>query len=472
MAFNEKGQWEVERKLVAISDFSAGERLNPGDIFNIPAWKRIENGYIDEDGFLNGRPHAIPITGSLSNLRGLAISNNNTLLTVADNSIYDGNTPISSLLGSGVVSYDTSRQKTIITAGRKPVIIESVGIISMTEDNVYAVASFQGNKYRLCIVQSDNPRSCKISAIGDLTDFGEVIIDTDGFNDEYTEGIVIYNFPYDIVDVVEYKGSFIFLTKQAIFKLEHDVGETGIQLQLQRVRDIEIWDVKARKYQGSIVFMNSQGIWIYGETPQGIELNKLPMNGVDLVLLKEIVNGEASINLDTQRKLLYLTPSLNSGYSRVFHFDKKLWTKWDLPIFDLVEINSEVYCTVIDNDKVVRLDNNPSPTVDEPYDMILLSGLNDFDGTRSRKRYIWMGLEINTEDEFEYYLDVLPDSIPSTLPNPLTEKITKIENPLECYIGSQSVRGSIYMLFRNYGKFVLNNAYLDMKIKKPRIGLA
>lgn len=459
---------KVQLATIVVSDFSEGEYLDGDSYFNPPRWRKLENLYIDNGGFAHGRPHCIEHADFANNLAGLAIANDRDLLIAANDTLYKDISAINALPGTGPVKYDTTRDRTVITAGGKPLIVQGDTASILNQDNVYALATFQGNKFRLGIVQSTNKRAFKVSTIGNVNDFGTLIIGS-AFNDEYTEGITLYNLPYDIVDLVEYQGDFIFLTEGGLVKFRPGQGDTGFDMQGDMIRQIEVWDSRVLRYNNALYFSNSDGIWQYSASPQGDAVQKLPMKGMERTILGQMRNGEVRINVDMARGLLLVTPNMTDSITYVFHPEGGFWTHWDIPINDTVEIDGVTYVTLNNDTKVYTFTEDA--TVAEGYVLSFRGGLADFGQGRTRKRFMVLGAELQTATLSDYLMEIFVDNYPEITP-PLIEVVSEIENPLEVLLGDQGLRGSVTMLFKNRGKFVLNNAYVHMKLKPERLGFS
>ena len=460
-----------ERKLVNLGDFSGGEQ--PDSLFvSPPAWYKLKNVWFDSRKVLRARPSALAQFGTFASIQGIGKTHNNKLLIVADNFVYEDTIPISHLGDNSQitswVSYDVSRTQTCVTAGDWVCVFndpENVKVLNLSD--VKSIATFQGmQKLRLCFITSGDPYTLKISNIGDLEDTGTQIIDSNNYNDEWTEGIEIYNFPFKIIDLIEYNNNILIFTAYAIYVCSFRVTEDGFIPIVDKVIDIEILDAKVKRLGGVVFFLTPQGIWQYFTQQGQSVVEPLANVGIEKQFREKIVEGEARINLDILRGLIFLKPNNTDGITYVYSASTKAWSEWDILIRDAQTIEGTTYIVTAD-DRIYYLEEND---ITQTKEVVIQSGLIDFGDSSLRKRLLHLKGRFHSQSDTSLYITAFADEIPPNIFSHHTYWVDRGSTLFEQYIGVEGERISVYLAFNTKGNWYLEELIGDIRYKSPRIG--
>lgn len=461
----------MPKNSIRIDDFSDGQQPDT-EFPDLPAWYKLKNVWLDSSKKLHGRPHLVKASETYTNIQGLAYSHNNELICVADGIVYVNSQPVFTISGSGRVRHDVSRDRTIVTAGSTPIVIGESATYSLPTsiNNVTGVASFVGAaKFRLCFVRSDDPRTVWVTTIGNLTDIGTAITDPTslGINDEWTEAGPIKNLPYVIYDIAELNGRILVFCERSIYMVTPGYSEEGFDAEVMKVGDHEILNVPIVKQQGQIWFMTPYGPYRIFFQEGFPSISPIPMIGIERTILNNVIENECRIGVDTSRSLFFLKPK-NSGPSYVSHLGHNgIWTEWDIPFIDIVEAGNKLYGCMVGDPHVYRFDD--TATTDNPYEIILQTGLTDFGLTPPvRKRIKSVNIKFSTNAQVQGFTDAYATELPPPSAPIIYGNLETNIKQLESEIGVQGELLSLLIAFRTYGKFDLKSLFLKIFIKRIR----
>ena len=455
-----------EPKIKNFNDFKGGYRPDYGNLVEVPGWRKLFNLYLDSEEQVYGRPH-LKATG-FSNITGIGISHDNQLVVASNGTLYIGNSPVAGITGSGRLSFDYQTDRTIVCTGGQPVLWDGINTKQIPRTNIYSLATAGGAyKARLYAVDTENRKRLWVSEALDPSDFAETFLtDPSGIaDDKKTSGGRFYGFSHDILDIREYDNKIVILTEKAFYSmvdaLDNTIENVGYFPTLVREYDIDVYDAKPARLTKALLFLNGTGIYLYPE------FDRVPMTGIERTIRALLINGNSHISVDRMRRLIYLCPDDSTPETYIFHVDWKMWTKWDIGIKDCVLIDNVTYAHTVDDNLYTLEDTKFAGLV--PYDITIQSGLSGFDNPSTRKRFKSLSVEFQSEDQFNYFLDILTEKIDldSIAMNQLLDPTDRIDTN----VGGQSERGSIICIFTNYGQFRLSNIMVNYAEKQPRIPL-
>lgn len=440
------------------TDIFGGIAPDEGIYARIPKWFELKNVW-KNDKALWGRPHELGVfSGPIA---GLVRTHTNELLVVTNLDL--GASP-------GRASFDHQRGITIYTTGDLPYVWNGETISTIDEPGTFAVVTaFGHNKAKLFLVQNTDRRTIRYSESGDYNDFGTLIADAKGINDEHTEGGRIKRFAHDIIDIMEFGNELVVFTRLAVYVISFDVdAKVGFVFTVRKVDNVEVWDVKPRRFSQGILFLNSRGLWLYSIGQGGPFVAQVPMDNVERTVQRSLTESEACIGVDEQRGNYLLQPSMSSD-TYIYSYGMKTWTStWDIHFGDFIEVAGHIYSMAPDGSRVNKFDDfGDGETF---YDIKLKSGLMELDGNAYRKRFLTMGMEVDSTDNPVWYAmdanaDEVRDEPPGLMPHFSDEAMHKIE----VYVGCQGYRFSLLAELQNYGRKIFRSVYFDYFLKGLRL---
>lgn len=448
------------------NDFSGGVIEDSKDRLELPFWKRLDNLWIRDETEAHGRPHLHTYLG-LTNPAGIAISHESTPIVLADGGVYINGALKGSYSGSGPVSYDYSREKSVFTAGGRPIVYDGSNCSLLVHENVKSLAlAFGPSKSRLFFVKNTDPRTIWYTT-RNWNDIGTTETDEGGL--EYiTEGGRIRGWDSDIIDIMEFVGDLVVICRRGVYRLDFTTKEGLMYPVKRKVGDIEAWDVKPIRAPAAIYFLNHKGPAVYSIGETGPFVSQVSSRGhAELgrngrTIQRELVEGEAALGYDELRSLLFLkTKSDNRIW--VLHLEEKsIFTRWDIDFKTILTIDGRVYLT----NSAGVFEMKDEGDGQNGYTIILASGLLGFNSTITRKRMEGVGVLAYFSEKGQYHIGFLPDFlrdvnwIPTKFPRNyrgpynlggLCRIDEKIKYAFEI--------GAFRLSFKNYDTFILHDLF-------------
>jgi outer membrane protein assembly factor BamB len=453
-----------EPKYITVSDFTGGYTPDYGSLVELPSWKKLYNCWLDSQKQLRGRPHLKH--AAFDGIAGIGITHDKKLVVVSNGTVYIDSIPVAGISGVSRLSFDYQINRTIISTGGKPVLWDGTTSTVIQRDNVFALATMGGAyKSRLYAVDTTDKKRIWASEALDPTDFAESFL-TDPraiADDKKSTGGKFYGFSHDIIDIKEQEGKLIIFTEKAIYSLTDAIEQNAENMayfpSLVMEVSIDVYTAKMAKMTKGILFPNSTGVYAYPT------VERIPMVGIERTIRKLLANAKCHISLDPVRRLIYLVTDDDNPTTFVFHVDFQVWTLWDIGIKDLVVIDDTIYIHATDDVLYTLEDNSFDGLI--PYDITIQSGLASFGNASVRKRFKTLAIEINSEEKLDYFLDIATENI--DLDTVGMNELLQGTDRIDCYVGVQGERGSISMIFTNYGEFRLSNAIVNYLEKIPRM---
>lgn len=405
-----------ERQPFAITDLSAGQMSDFLGMVQLPGHDLLYNLWIDS-GVISSRPFLKEVFNANSPTISFGRTHDNKLAYTDSSFLYIDFSLVDALSGSTPLRTDISQQRTLFANGSK--IIYWDGSTHSTiagPTNVYALATIHGfTKERVVYVSSTDKRTIKYSSYI-LTEFEDQIIDSDNINDAWTDGGSIYNFPYEIIDLVEFKNVIFVFTTNAIFTLTPDLGlldETDIFFfSIEKFQDVQLHDTPVVKATNTVYFVTKQGVGVIGLTEFNnfSNINVIPMTGMRDTILTAIDPATVRLSVDIKRNLIYLKASDTKTYINILNADN-VWFEWDLPINStaiaetVYFASNETYLALNNDNKIYRFIDDPDP-VDNGIEIKWHTGLLDMDDPISKKHLRTIALDLKTNaDKIDYAID-------------------------------------------------------------------
>lgn len=466
----------AENQFTVLNGWEAGIHQDPPDFSDPPVFRNLTNFWLNSKR-LQSRPHLLSHLAAV-NIKGLGVTHDNKLFVATDGLLYVDGGIAGAISGSGELSYDYSKDSggnglTIITIGGNPVVWNGIAPITLSHTNVKAVATGHGfNKRRLFFIKSDEPRTVYFTPPGGFDDTGTLIIDSDGYNDGYTEGGRIRGFISDIFDIQEFAGNIVVFARRGIISIRADQSnEAGYFPETTKTRDNEIWDVKTKRYDSGILFLNGEGLYIYSIGETGPFTQRLNIAGNNRTITNQLVEAEAVLGVDNIRKLFLLRPN-NADNVWVFHLNEEgIYTDWNMDFNSIVTINNKVYSSI--PGEVYRWDDYGDGVTG--YSMSMVSGLTHIGSPQTRKRIKRVGSDISFSRDLQYEIDMHPEKIKIDAPsystiNALRDDADDISTfkKIERYIGSSGRNYSFQMNFINKGLLSVDNIWIQWLNKTYR----
>ena len=370
----------------------------------LPQWNRLRNTWLDSQGRINNRPHYMPVSQHHSIVAGVLYNNDNGFMYIGDGVLYDSTSPESTIAGTSRPVFDVSRLRTIITAGSTPLVYQDESTFyELPFTDVKSVATFIGaQKLRLVFVKSTEPNRLYVTAIGDLTDTGTVIIDPELIaDDEYTEGFSIKNVPYDIIDMVELNNRIMIFTARGIFSLDPDIDENGFNPTLQKRINVEIVDSRVAKDEGQVWFIGTTGPMRLFFEDGFPTFRSLPMIGNKRTMLSALNHSQATINVDKTRDILFFKPNNADDRTFVFHFLHEVWHEWSGGIDDVVSVAGVTYFTLNGGNYAYKFDDDGNGS--DEIEIRMNTGLMPLADLAHRKRLRHIYLDLERTEDLEYF---------------------------------------------------------------------
>jgi len=441
-----------ERKPFQLNDFSGGQAPDYNGMSVLPQWDLLENVWLD--GQLKSRPFTIR-QSSLGSTNGYLARTHDNKLAWSDGTFLYINFAIKDVLNGGLrLKADISRKRTLFANGGNQIQYWNgtthATITGVT--GVYALATVHGfEKQRVCYVSSLDKHTLRYSTF-DIADFGTQIIDDDAINDAWTDGGAIYDFPYEIIDILEFRNVLFVFTRKAIYTLTPEIGvleeEDIFLFDIQRFQEVDLYNISPVKTTNTIYFMSKQGLSAFGLTEFNnfSNVSILPMPGIRDTILRETDPESGAINYDVKRNLLYLAPSSSSGKVFVAALGAEgAWFQWNTHIQSAESVNAVTYAVLKNNSNLYRLEDNVQNT--DQISVRIHSGLSAMDNNLTKKHARTIYADISSKaDHIEYVLDV--DN------KPVTDKLLnkrRVKNISSRYNAKSGQRGEQFKLLAEFG---------------------
>lgn len=450
-----------------ILDIKDGEQPD-NEYAILPAWNKLRNLYRDIGGKVYTRPFYVPASGLHNEIQGMFYDADNSLIYIADGTLYKDLVPETTVTVTKPVRFDVSRLRTVIATGGTPFVwIDEDNYFALPFQNVKALATFVGvQKLRLVFTTYDEPHKLFFTAIGDLTDTGKVIIDPRNIaNDEWTEGFTIKNIPYEIVDLCELNGMVFVIHRRGAFTVLPGVDENGFRPELRERIDTEFLDVRACKDEGQIHLLGPEG-------PKRIFFDQgyptftpYPLPSIERTMREALVEDEAAICVDPLRHLMFVKPNNDDDTTYVWHFAGQFWTEWDGCINDAVSVAGTTYVSLEGGEYLYKLDDNGDghTTIEGEF----RTGITPILDEGLRKRLRNAHLHYTKQGELEVYSESVADEFLGDV----FPVYAEAEDPHKAvfYLGDQGELFCLSFCFRTTGRIAFNQLVVEFLVKHPRL---
>ncbi len=478
-----------ERQIISLVDFSGGQQSDLLGLAQPPAWDILKNLWLDH-AQLTTRPFASQFnTAGNSNIY-FTKTHDDKIAYTDGNYLYVDFQRKDVLNGGLALKSDTSQIRTLFANGGNQIQYWNgtthATITAVT--SVYALATIHGyTKERVIYASLADKRTLNYSTY-DITDFGTQITDADNINDAWTDGGSIYNFPYEIIDLAEFKNVIFVFTTGAIYLLRPNVGMLDAEVagdvfhfEIEKFMDVKLHDIPVAKAQNTVYFVTHAGIGAIGLTEFNnfSSLSILPMGGMRKTILKALNPSQAMISFDTERNLFYFKVNNTATYTNVFGADN-IWFEWDIPINSFAAGLSTLFTNSVES--FISLDGDSglyrlvedvagvSPTPGG-IDLQLYSGLVTGDNPVSRKHARSIAIDLKTgADKIDYALDVDNKAVNTKLLNKI-QASTVENNRLVWRTGQRGDRFKVVAELTAYDKTIINGLYVEYLEKPPRKSL-
>lgn len=452
------------KTIAEIKDFSGGVVKDRIDTQDPPLWRNLDNLWITPPGILQSRPHLLTYINEPSAI-GVGKTHDRKTIAVVNGKVFiDGNN-VGVTAGTGPLSFSYTRDYTAFCCGADIKLWDGTTLTTLSHTNVKCLAFAQGfNQRRLFFVKSDDLRTIWVTSPGNFEDVGMVLTDPLGIaDDEYTEAGRIKGFPSDIIDIQEFTDELRIFCDTAIYTLNPNrYDEEGWRFTITKTWDIEVWDVKTKRYTSGILFLNGNGLNIFSIGETGPFAQPLKSDGVYNTIRKQLVEAEARIGIDHCRNLYLLKPN-DTDDTWVFHVNGAVYTNWDVDFRDVIGVDGVAY---VATDASVALLDDDGDGVSE-FNILIRSGLTWLNSVRTRKRVKRFGANISFTRDINWSLEAYGDSIKDVPINyALLSSTSTIGNDIaltediEDYPGVRASAVSLEAAFKNKGKFNLNTFWL------------
>lgn len=457
---------EAAPKREFFNDFSGGVVEDSKDRLELPFWKVLDNVWIRDKTEAHGRPHLHTYFG-LTDPAGIAISHESTPIVLANGGVYIDGVLKGSYGGNGPVSFDYSREKSVFTAGSRPIVYNGITCSFLVHENVKSLAlAFGPSKSRLFFVKSTDPRTIWYTT-RNWNDVGTVEEDEGGL--EYmTEGGRIRGWDSDIIDIMEFVGDLIVICRRGVYRLDFTTKEGLMYPVKRKVGDIEAWDVKPIRAPAAIYFLNKKGPAVYSIGEAGPFVAQVSTQGHrDLgrngrTIQLELEESQARLGYDELRSLLFLKTK-NDNRTWVLHLEEgSIFTRWDLDFQDIKTIDGRLYLTTEESVYELKDQGNGQ----DGYIITIASGLLGFSTVMTTKRMDGIGAVVYFSDKGQYHIGFLPNFL-RKVNWPPTKFPRNYVGPYElgglCRLDEKIKYsfelGAFRLTFKNYDAFILHDLF-------------
>lgn len=466
----------ASNEFAVLNQWDAGIHQDSPDFSDPPVYRNLTNFWLNSKR-LQSRPHLLN-TLTATNIKGIGVTHDNKLFVATDGLLYVDGANVGAISGTGELSYDYSKDSsnnglTIITIGSNPVIWNGSTVTTLSHTNVKALATGHGfNKRRLFFVKSNEPRTVYFTPPGGFDDIGTLITDSDGYDDGYTEGGRITGFISDVFDIQEFAGNIVAFARRGIVSIRADqTNDQGYFPETSKTRDNEIWDVKTKRYDSGIIFLNGQGLNIYSIGETGPFTQRLNVAGNNRTITNQLIESEAVLGVDNIRKLFLLKPNYTDN-TWVFHLNEEgIYTDWDIDFNSVATVDNKVYSSV--SGEVYVWDDYGDGIAS--YSMSMRSGLTHLGSPQTRKRLKRVGADISFSRDLQYEIDMHPEKIKVDAPSYSTINAVRDDSDdvstfkkIERYIGRSGRNYSFEMNFVNKGLLSVDNVWIQWLNKTYR----